>query len=239
MTGIYAPLEAAGVHWVFQASALAVVLLLLTAMAIKKSLAAADGGVLPDEGVTVRNVVEVVVVQLAELAEATMGEDYRKHFPVVGTIFFFILFSNMLGLIPWVGGATSDFNTAFAWATISFSYYVYLGIKTHGWKYIYHYMGPALLDLKIGGTTYHVRPLTPFFAPLEMVLGLARIATLTIRLVANMFADHTVIAVWIGMVPVVIPAIFMGLGLMVSFLQAFVFALLTMIYIGEALDHAH
>lgn len=239
MTGIYAPLEAMGVHWVLQASLLAALLLLLTAMAIKKSLAVGDGGVLPDEGVTVRNVVEVVIVQLADLAQATMGDDYRRHFPVVGAIFFFVLFSNMLGLIPWVGGATSDFNTAFAWATISFVYYNYIGIRTHGWKYIYQFMGPALMNLKIGGTTYHFRPLTPLFLPLELVLHVARIATLTVRLVANMFADHTVISVWIGMVPVAIPAVFMGLGLMVSFLQAFVFALLTMIYIGSALEESH
>jgi F-type H+-transporting ATPase subunit a len=239
MTGIYGPLHSAGLHWVFQASILAGVLIFLTAFAVKKKLAAEGGGVLPDEGVSIRNVVEVIVVQLAELSEATMGDQYRKHFPVVGAIFFFVLFSNMLGLIPWVGGATSDFNTAFAWATISFAYYNYVGIRTHGAKYIYQFMGPALMDLKIGGTTYHFRPLTPLFLPLEIVLHFARMATLTIRLVANMFADHTVISVWIGMVPFVVPAIFMGLGLMVSFLQAFVFALLTMIYIGSALEEAH
>ena len=71
------------------------------------------------------------------------------------------------------------------------------------------------------------------------MLHFARIATLTIRLTANLFADHTVVAVWIGLVPVVIPAIFMGLGMLVSFLQAFVFALLTMIYIGQALEEPH
>jgi F-type H+-transporting ATPase subunit a len=63
--------------------------------------------------------------------------------------------------------------------------------------------------------------------------------TLGIRLLANMFADHKVVVIWLGMVPVVLPAIFMGLGLLVSFLQAFVFALLTMIYIGQALEEPH
>jgi len=239
MTGIYAPLEHVGVNWVFQAAILAVVLLSLAAVSVKRRLATEDGGVLPDEGVSLRNIIEVVIVQLSELAESTMGEDYRKHFPVVGTVFFFVLVSNMLGLIPWVGGSTSDVNTAAAWATISFVYYNAIGIKTHGWKYIYQFMGPSLMNLEIGGKHYHVRPLTPLFLPLEIVLHLARVATLTIRLVANMFADHTVISVWIGMIPIVVPAIFMGLGLMVSFLQAFVFALLTMIYIGSALEEPH
>jgi F-type H+-transporting ATPase subunit a len=81
--------------------------------------------------------------------------------------------------------------------------------------------------------------LTPFFLPLEIVLHFARIVTLAVRLLANMYADHTVVSVWIGLVPVVIPAIFMGLGLMVSFLQAVVFALLTMIYIGSASEEPH
>ena len=70
-------------------------------------------------------------------------------------------------------------------------------------------------------------------------LHVARIATLGIRLLANMFADHTVVLVFLGLVPFAIPAIFMGLGLLVSFLQAFVFALLTMIYIGQALEEPH
>ena len=68
---------------------------------------------------------------------------------------------------------------------------------------------------------------------------LARIATLSIRLLANMFADHTVVTVWLSLVPVAVPAVFMGLGLVIAFLQAFVFALLTMIYINMAQAEAH
>ena len=77
------------------------------------------------------------------------------------------------------------------------------------------------------------------FIPLEIVLHLARAGSLTIRLLANMFADHKVISVWIGLVPIGIPAVFMGLGLVVSVMQAFVFSLLTMIYIGMALEEPH
>jgi F-type H+-transporting ATPase subunit a len=73
----------------------------------------------------------------------------------------------------------------------------------------------------------------------ELLLHLARIVTLAIRLLANMFADHTVVAVWIGLVPIAVPAVFMGLGLLVAVLQAFVFSLLTMIYIGLALEEPH
>ena len=239
MTSIYDPLAHVGLNWVFQASLLAVVLLMLAGFSIKRSLGAEGGGVVPDEGVTIRNIVELIVIQLAELAESVMGSEWRKHFAVVASIFFFILVSNLMGLVPWVGGATSDVNTAAAWAIISFVYYNVVGIKTHGWKYIYQFMGPALMHAEVGGKTWHIRPLTPLFLPLEIVLHFARIATLTIRLAANMFADHTVIMLWIGMIPILVPAIFMGLGLIISFLQAFVFALLTMIYIGGALEEPH
>ncbi|MFT5444420.1 MAG: F-type H+-transporting ATPase subunit a [Myxococcota bacterium] len=236
---MYAPLQQAGVLVVFQAAVLAAVLLGLAALSVKRRLATEDGGILPDEGITLRNLIEVIITQLAELGSDIMGEDWRKHFPLIGTIFFFILVSNMMGLIPGVGGATSDANTTFAWGIISFVYYNYVGIRTHGWKYIYQFMGPALMDIEIGGTKYHVRPLTPFFLPLEIVLHFARVVTLGVRLLANMYADHTVVSVWISLVPIAIPAVFMGLGLMVSFLQAVVFALLTMIYIGSASEEPH
>ena len=218
MTSIYAPLESVGLGFVFQAALLAAILLGLAGLSVKKRLAAEGGGILPDEGVTLRNLIEVIVIQLADLSRDIMGEDWRKHFPLIGTIFFFVLVSNMMGLVPAVGGSTSDVNTTAAWAIISFVYYNYVGIRTHGFKYIYQFMGPALMNIEIGGKHYHVRPLTPFFLPLEIVLHFARIVTLTVRLLANMYADHTVVSVWIGLVPVVIPAIFMGLGLMVSFL---------------------
>lgn len=239
MTSVYQPLEAVGVSFVFQSALLAVILLALAAMSVKRKLASEDGGVLPDEGVTLRNLIEVIVFQLATLSRDIMGEDWRKHFPIIGTIFFFVLVSNVMGMVPWLGGATSDVNTTAAWAVISFLYYNYVGIRQHGAKYIYQFMGPVMGHMKIGETEYHVRWLAPFMLPLEIVLHLARIVSLAIRLLANMYADHTVVAVWIGLVPIAIPAIFMGLGLMVSVLQAVVFSLLTMIYIGAALEEAH
>ena len=236
---IFSPLDHAGFSWVFQAALLAVSLLILASFAVRRRVAGSDGGVVPDEGISIRNVFEVLVEGLGSLAKTTMGADWRKYFPVVGTIFVFIAVSNVMGLIPGLQGATSSVNTGAAWAIISFVVYNSIGIRTHGWKYIYQFMGPSMQEKEIGGKQYHIRWLAPFFVPLEIVLHLARVATLTIRLVANMFADHTVIVIWLGLVPVVLPAIFMGLGLVVSVLQAFVFSLLTMIYIGQALQEPH
>lgn len=228
-----------GIPWIYLSAAFASLLLVLAGLSVRSAVAGENGGVLPDEGVTLRNVIEVVIEALGDLGETTIGENWRDYFPVVGTIFFFVLVSNVMNLIPGIPGSTSDANTTYAWGTISFIVYNYVGIKQHGWKYIYQFMGPSLYEAEIGGKHYHVRLLAPVFLILEIPLHIARIITLGIRLLANMFADHTVVLVFIGLVPIAVPAIFMGLGLLVSFLQAFVFALLTMIYIGQALEEPH
>ena len=236
---IYSILEHQGISALYQSVVLAILLLVLGGLAVRSRVSAEGGGVVPDEGLSIRNILEVIVEVLTDQARSVMGDEYRRYFPVVGSIFLFILVSNLMGLIPGLGGATSNVNTAAAWAVISFVVYNYVGIKTHGWKYIYQFMGPSMMEREIGGKHYHIRVLAPFFFPLEILLHGARVLTLTVRLVANMFADHTVIAIWLGMIPVVLPAVFMGLGLVVSVLQAFVFSLLTMIYIGQALQEPH
>lgn len=236
---IYSFLEhGAGVPWVMQASVLAMGILGITVVLVRRSLAAANGGVIPDEGITVRNIVEIVVEGLGKLAHDSIGPDWKKWFPVVGAIFFFILISNLLGLLPAIGGATSDVNTALAWAIISFCVFTFAGIQAHGVRYLEQFMGPAF-NVNLFGKHLHLRLMAPLMMLIEIPLNLARIATLTIRLVANMFADHTVVAVWLGLVPFLIPAVFLGLGLIVCLIQAFVFSLLTMIYIGLALQEAH
>jgi len=226
------------VPWVVISASFAAILILFAGMRVRSAIAD-GGGVLPDEGFTLRNALEVVVEQLSDLAEMTIGDEYRRYFPIVGTIFLFVLISNVMSLFPGLLGSTSDVNTTTAWAIISFLVYNYVGITTHGWKYIYQFMGPSIINLKVGDGHWHIRLLAPLFLPLELVLHFARIITLSVRLLANMFADHLVVVTWLGLVPAVVPAIFLGLGLLVSFLQAAVFALLTMIYIGQALEEAH
>lgn len=225
--------------WIYVSAIAAAGLLILAGLSVRRAVAGESGGVMPEEGMSLRNVIEVVIEALGDLGEGTIGEDWRRYFPVVGTIFFFVLVSNFMSLVPGLLGSTSDANVTFAWAILSFVVYNFVGIKQHGWKYIYQFMGPALANMEIGGKHYHVRVLAPFFLPLELLLHVARILTLGIRLLANMFADHKVVVIFLGMVPFAIPAIFMGLGMLVSFLQAFVFALLTMIYIGQALEEPH
>ena len=227
------------VPWPIQAALVAGLLLMAGGLLVRRRLATPDGGVLPDEGVTVRNVLEVLVEWLAGMAQERMGPKWRSYFPLVGTMFFFILVSNLLGLIPGLDGSTSVADTTWAWAIIAWVFYTAIGVLEHKHKYLVKFLGPSFYDWKVGGRTIHIRALAPIFFILEIPLDLARILTLAVRLLANMFADHTVIGVWLSLVPIGVPAVFMGLGLVISFLQAFVFALLTMIYIGLALDEPH
>jgi len=226
------------VSWVLQAALLAVMILVALSFAVRSKLAGPDGGLLPDEGITLRNLVEVVVEGLATLGRQTIGHEYRKFFPLVGAIFFFILISNLLGLVPGVGGASSDINTGFAWAIIVFCVYWGAGIRKKGWHYLDHFMGPPF-EIHLFGKPRHIPLMAPLLFPIELVLDATRIATLSIRLLANMFADHTVVAIWYGLVPLVIPAVFMGLGVVIALIQAFVFSLLSMIYIGLAIEDHH
>jgi len=235
---IYTPLDPM-VPWVIQAAILAGFLMLAAGMLIRRRVAAEGGGLIPDEGITLRNCFEVLIEGLANLARDRIGDDWRKYFPIVGTMFVFILFSNLIGLLPGVEGATSDANTTWAWAVISWVVYTWVGVAKHKQKYLVKFMGPSFFEKEMFGRTVHFRLLAPVILVIELPLDLARILTLAVRLLANMFADHTVIAVWISLVPIGVPAIFMGLGLIVSFLQAFIFALLTMIYIGLALEEPH
>ncbi len=237
---IFASLEhATQIPWVFWSSLFTMALLLGTGALVRSRLAAANGGVIPDDGFSVRNVLEMLMEMLSGLARENMGPKWKTYFPLIGAIFLFILVSNIIGLVPTIDGATSSSSTTWAWAIISFVVHQYVGIREHGWSYINHFLGPSLYDLKVGDNTYHLRLLAPLYAPIELLSHLSRVFTLAVRLLANMFADHTVVAVWVGLVPVVVPAIFMGLGVLVSFLQAYVFAMLSMIYIGLALEEAH
>jgi F-type H+-transporting ATPase subunit a len=235
---IYQALEHA-IPIVVQGTLLTGFLLVVGGFLIRRRIAATNGGIIPDEGFSLRNVFEVLVELIANLAKDRIGPDWRKFFPIVGTMFLFILVANLLGLVPGVGGPTADANTTWAWAVIAWMVYTVVGIAKHKHNYLVKFMGPSFFEKEIGGRVVHFRLLMPIFLVLELPLDLARIFTLAVRLLANMFADHTVIMVMLSLVPIGVPAIFMGLGLIISFLQAFIFTLLTMIYIGLALEEPH
>lgn len=206
-------------------AALVSLILIGAALLISRSL---KGNRVMPEGRTfsIPNLMELGVRMLLDFMEQLMGEQARRFLPLIGTTAFFILFSNLLGVIPGFDPPTSNLNTNLACALVIFLATHYVGIKTHGTSYIKHFMGPVLW-------------LAPLMIIVEIIGHLARIVSLSFRLFGNMFGDHLLLAIFLGLVPLLIPVIFMGLGVFVALIQAFVFTLLSIIYITGALEEAH
>ena len=151
----------------------------------------------------------------------------RKYVAYFGTLFIFILFMNLLGVFPTFEAPTMTASVPLGMALCTFIYYHAKGIKEQGiFKYLLHFIGP-------------IPALALLMVPIEITGHLARPMSLTIRLYANMFAGEQVTMAFLGLTKLVIPAIFMGLHVFVSFLQAYIFMLLSMIYVSMATELEH
>ena len=214
----------------FQTFAAAIVLVTLVAVVVRRDLARAEGGgVVPSPHFTLRNVVEILLEAIASLMRDTIGPSWPKYLPLIGTMGLFILVSNLMGLVPFGAGPTSYIETNLCWAIMAFALAEYVAFREQGpVNYLKHLMGPVLW-------------LAPLMLVVEVVSHASRLLSLSVRLTGNMFADHTLVAVFLSFagINLFVPWIFMGLGLFVAFLQAFIFSFLTIIYIGQALEDAH
>ena len=153
-------------------------------------------------------------------------EKARRFLPLLGGAFFFIFFANLLGVFPGFYPASQNLNTTLAMSSVIFIAYNYLGFKEHGWGYLKHFMGPVIY-------------LAPLMIVIELVSHLVRPASLSLRLFWNMFGDHLVLQIFSNLTPYIVPVIFIGLGVFVSFLQAFIFTILSSIYISLSISHDH
>jgi F-type H+-transporting ATPase subunit a len=159
-------------------------------------------------------------------AEDQIGHEGRRYVVFFGTIFIYILTANLVGLIPLFESPTKTASVTAGCAMATFFYYNLLGIQTHGFKYILHFMGPEWW-------------LAPLMFPIEIISHIARPLSLTIRLYANMFAGEQVTLVFLKMTYFIIPVVFMGLHVFVGLVQAYIFMLLTMAYVGGSVAHEH
>lgn len=181
----------------------------------------------PDGTLTYRNFFEVLAEKVYELCESIMGEhDAHKHFHFIGSIFLLIFVSNLFGLIPGFLPPTDNVNTTLALGLYVFLYYNFQGFKENGISYLKHFLGPVIF-------------LAPLMFAIEIFSHLARPLSLALRLRGNMMGDHAVLGVFTDLAPYVVPVIFYGLGLFVAFVQAYVFCLLTMVYISMSTAHDH
>jgi F-type H+-transporting ATPase subunit a len=207
---------------------LVVLFLTFAAYKIKGNLSKKNS-ILPDERLSLRNVFEILTLDfLLDLFTSIMGsrEKAKRYFSLLGSAFFFILFSNILGLIPGFLPPTGNYNTPVACALVIFVMYNYYGFKENGIGYLKHFMGPMIY-------------IAPLMMIIEFISHLVRPLSLSLRLFWNMTGDHLVLGIFTNLTHFVIPAIFIALGLFVSFLQAFIFTVLSAIYIALSVAHEH
>lgn len=168
---------------------------------------------------------EVIYSFLNSQAHENIGREGSRFVPICGTIFTFILFCNLIGIIPGFESPTMTPSVPAGCALVVFSYYNFMGFRQQGFfRYLAHFAGPIPI-------------MAPLMVPIEIISHLARPLSLTIRLFANMLAGEKVTVVFLGLTYVLAPAIFMGLHVFVSFLQAYIFTLLTMVYVSETVPH--
>ena len=187
---------------------------------------AKDGDVLPDEKLTARNAVELLMEGILHLMQFTMSREAAlRHFWIVAPLAMFILFSNLLGMIPGFLPPTESFNTTLACGSIVFVYYNVYALAKLGWGHIAHMANPV-------GEPWGWA-LAWLFLPVELISHFIRPVSLSVRLLCNIAGDHLVLAVFIGIAPFLLPIPFMALGLFVALVQTFIFTLLSCVYIGE------
>ncbi len=201
-------------------------LLVLSGIIYLKKLSLVDDKIIPDKGITFRNVVEIYGNFIYEQCKAIIGvKEVHKYFGFIAVLFIFILLSNLIGLVPGFLPPTEHLSTTLALGVCSFIYYNIKGCKEQGiWNYIKHFSGPLWY-------------LAFLFFPIELISHSIRPISLALRLRSNMMGDHLVLSIFSDLAPFVVPIIFMVLGLLVSFVQAYVFTVLSMVYISLAVSH--
>jgi len=174
----------------------------------------------------IQHSLELVYEFIRAQADEVVGHNAPKYTAFFGTIFLFILFMNLIGLIPGFDSPTMYPMVPFGMAVLTFVFYHAAGLKEHKAGYIRQFLGPLLW-------------MAPLMLVIELISHTARMLSLTVRLYANMFAGEQVYLTFIALTKYIIPVLFIGLHLFVSFLQAYIFMVLAMVYVGGAVSHEH
>ncbi len=202
------------------------IILLLVAVARpgRRAAPSSDEDLIPDGKLTIRNLLELMVSGIQKIMEDSMGHAAPRFLFMVGALAFFILFSNLSGLVPGFSPPTDNLNTTAACALVVFFATHFYGFKEHGPAYLKHFAGPFWW-------------LAWLMIPIEIISHLARPMSLSLRLFGNIMGDHKVGAIFFMLAPLAVPVFTSVLGLFVSLVQTFVFMLLTMVYISGAIEH--
>ncbi|HBU70050.1 MAG TPA: ATP synthase F0 subunit A [Elusimicrobia bacterium] len=191
---------------------------------------------------------ELIFSFIFNSADSAIGPEAPRYYPLFLGVFVFVLVGNFIGLVPGFSSPTANINITLGLAIISFTYYQYQGVKKHGAKYLLHFFGPRL--------PWYLTPINVLMFFVEIISHFARVISLSLRLFCNIFAKE----VLLGILASLFLAFFLGptliekglsvavfflrpliilLGVLVSFVQAFIFAALSIIYVAGAVKEGH
>ncbi len=204
------------------------VILFIFSIAARLSLARHRDYLVPPDRLSFLNFADIISENLYKMTESVLGHDAPRYFPVMGGLFLYVLLSNLIGLFPGMEPPSANINTNLACGVFVFLYYNYQGLKASGISYLKHFFGPVWY-------------LAWLLLPIEIISHTVRPFTLALRLKGNMVGDHTVLSVFTGLAPggLVLPVPFYFLGLMVCVIQAYIFVMLTMVYVSLAKESDH
>jgi F-type H+-transporting ATPase subunit a len=188
------------------------------------SLATRNLGLIPTK---MQNIFEILIKGLEDFMVDLTGEEGRWFFPLVATLFIYIFTCNLIGLVPGFYPPTASINTTLSCALVVFIFTHFIGIKYHGIKYIKHFIGPVWW-------------LIPIILPIEIIGHVARVLSLTFRLYGNMMGHELVLGILFMLAGAFFaPMPIMAMGIFVSFVQAFVFFMLSVMYFSGSMAEAH
>ncbi len=173
-----------------------------------------------------QHVMELTYEFVHASAEEVVGHEGPRYVAFFGTLFVFILLMNLLGLVPGFESPTAYTMVPLGLAVVTFFFYHGTGLRVNGAGYFKQFLGPMLA-------------LAPLMIPIEIISHFARPLSLTIRLYANMFAGEKVYLTFLMLTKLLVPVAFIALHMFVAFLQAYIFMLLAMVYVGGAVSHEH
>jgi len=174
----------------------------------------------------IQQIAEMLHGFVSDQADSIIGHGSQRFVMFTTCVLLFVLLSNLLGMVPGLLAPTSVATVPLGVALLCFFYYHFYGVRENGLGYFKQFAGPIWW-------------IAPMMVPIELISHFARIMSLTVRLYANMFAGEMVTLVFFSLIPIGIPIVFMGLHLGVALIQAYIFMLLTMIYVSQAVAHDH
>jgi F-type H+-transporting ATPase subunit a len=214
-------------HNTYVAAAVSVTALIVVLSVVARlALGSGEAAIQPAGKLSVKGFFEAFTEFINAIIKMVLGDHGKHYIPLFGSIFFYVIFNNIFGLIPGLTAATANINSALAIGLFSFVTYNFIGLRHGGLHYVQHFLGPVWW-------------MAWLLLPIELISHMVRPISLGMRLSVNMTADHTILGTFLDLAPWGVPVIFYGMGTFVSIVQAFVFTLLSMVYVMMATAEDH